>query len=133
MTPEQAELVLKILSRLEPYFAADDIRPCRFCGAFVRADMTGVVVEHNSGCVVLLIRELIKTLPVGHGKAGDIRFVRLIDGSLHEVIAYALRDDGSMYDAKISSVNDRSQRIVSEDDIAAKFPEDPRAEKDVTC
>jgi hypothetical protein len=63
MTPEQEQLVFKILTRLEPYFAADDIRPCRFCGAFVRADMTGVVVEHNSGCVVLLIRELQKTLP----------------------------------------------------------------------
>lgn len=63
MTPEQSQLVLKILTRLEPYFAADDIRPCKFCGHFVRADMTGVVVEHNSGCVVLLIRELQKTLP----------------------------------------------------------------------
>jgi hypothetical protein len=63
MTPEQSKLVMQILTRLEPFFAADDIRPCRFCGAFVRADMTGVVVEHNSGCVVLLIRELAKTMP----------------------------------------------------------------------
>jgi hypothetical protein len=63
MTPEQSLLVLKILARLEPYFAADDIRPCKFCGHFVRADMTGTVVEHNAGCVVGLIRELKKTLP----------------------------------------------------------------------
>jgi len=63
MTPEQSRLVLAILTRLEPYFAADDIRPCRFCGAFVRADMTGVVVEHNGGCIVTMIRELKKTLP----------------------------------------------------------------------
>jgi len=63
MTEEQSQLVLQILTRLEPYFAADDIRPCRFCGAFVRATMDGTVVEHNSGCVVLLIRELRKTLP----------------------------------------------------------------------
>jgi hypothetical protein len=63
MTEEQSQLVLKILVRLEPYFAADDIRPCRFCGHFVRADMTGVVVEHNTGCVVTMIRELKKTMP----------------------------------------------------------------------
>jgi hypothetical protein len=59
MTPEQEALVLQILTRLEPYFAADDIRPCRFCGIFVKTDpMSGKVVEHNKECVVILLREL---------------------------------------------------------------------------
>lgn len=63
MNEEQSQLVLKILTRLEPYFAADDIRPCKFCGHFVRAELSGKVVEHNEGCVVGLIRQLKKTLP----------------------------------------------------------------------
>lgn len=63
MTPEQSQLVMQILTRLEPYFAADDIRPCKFCGHFVRVEMTGKVVEHHEGCVVTMIRELKKTLP----------------------------------------------------------------------
>lgn len=63
MTPKQTDLVCRILARLEPYFAADDIRPCKFCGRFVRVDPAkGVVVEHNQDCVVILIRELKKTL-----------------------------------------------------------------------
>lgn len=63
MTPEQSKLVLQILTRLEPYFAADDIRQCKFCGVFVRVDpFKGTVVEHHEGCVVTMIRALKKTM-----------------------------------------------------------------------
>ena len=63
MTDEQSRLVLAILARLEPYFAADDIRPCRYCGIFVHNDPTnGKVVEHASGCVVLMIRQLKQSM-----------------------------------------------------------------------
>ena len=64
MTEEQSQLVLQILARLEPYFAADDIRQCKFCGVFVRVDpFNAKVVEHNEGCVVTMIRALKATLP----------------------------------------------------------------------
>jgi hypothetical protein len=63
MTPEQSQLVLQILTRLEPYFAADDIRPCRFCGMLVKVDpFKGTVVEHDKDCVVTMIRALKSTM-----------------------------------------------------------------------
>lgn len=59
MTEEQSQLLLQIVTRLEPYFAADDIRPCRFCGKFVRVDPSnGKVTEHDDTCIVIMIRQL---------------------------------------------------------------------------
>ena len=63
MTPEQEKLVLQILARMEPYFAADGIRPCRFCGIFVRDDpFSGKVAEHDEKCIVMMLRELKKLM-----------------------------------------------------------------------
>jgi hypothetical protein len=63
MTEQQERLTLEILARLEPYFAADDIRPCRFCGFFVNVDMLrGKATEHDKDCVVMLIRQLKHTM-----------------------------------------------------------------------
>ena len=72
MTPEQEQLVLQILVRLDPYFAADGIRPCRFCGIFVRDDpMSGKVAEHDKGCIVMMLRELKKTMQ-GNAKSSSL-------------------------------------------------------------
>ncbi len=59
MTEEQSQLLLQIIARLEPYFAADEIRPCRFCGQFVKVDPSnGKVTEHDKDCIVVMIRRL---------------------------------------------------------------------------
>jgi hypothetical protein len=59
MTEQQSQLLLQIVTRLEPFFAADDIRPCRFCGQLAKTDPTnGKTVEHDRECIVVMIRQL---------------------------------------------------------------------------